>query len=54
MAASSSVIYDGYIVHYSNRLRDNDEVAQALINSEHSWKIYQMSKRIQKKYDKEQ
>lgn len=39
---------------YSNRLRDNDEVAQALINSEHSWKIYQMSKRIQKKYDKEQ
>lgn len=39
---------------YSNRLRDNDEVAQALINSKHSWKIYQMSKRIQKKYDKEQ
>lgn len=39
---------------YSSRLRDNDEVAQALINSEHSWKIYQMSKRIQKKYDKEQ
>lgn len=38
---------------YSKRLRDNDEVAQALINSEHSWKIYEMSNRIQKKYDKE-
>ena len=38
---------------YSKRLRDNDEVAQALINSKHSWKIYEMSKRIQKKYDKD-
>lgn len=38
---------------YSKRLRDNDEVAKALLETENSWKIYQMSKRIQKLYDQE-
>ena len=35
---------------YSMRLRDCDEVAEALLKTEHKWKIYQMSKRIQQKY----
>jgi hypothetical protein len=38
------------VYSYSRRLRDSDEVAKALLESEHRWKIYQMSKRIQKKY----
>lgn len=36
---------------YSRRLKDSDEVAEALIDSEYKWKLYMMSKRIQKKYD---
>lgn len=39
---------------YSMRLRDSDEVAEALITSDNSWKLYQMSKRIQEKYVKEE
>ena len=38
---------------YSRRLRDSDEVAEALIASDNKWRLYQMSKRIQKKYDDE-
>lgn len=36
---------------YSRRLRDCDEVAEALIETDNDWKLYLMSKRIQKKYD---
>jgi hypothetical protein len=36
---------------YSVRLRDNDEIAEALLASDSKWKLYQMSKRIQKKYE---
>ncbi len=38
------------ISEYSERLRDSDKVAKALIRTENKWKITQMSKRIQKKY----
>ena len=38
---------------YSARLRDSDEIAEALLKTKNKWKIYQMSKRIWKKYDKE-
>ena len=35
---------------YSRRLRDSDEIAEALIESGCRWKLDWMSKRIQKKY----
>ena len=38
------------IDQYSRRLRDCDEIAEVLLKSEESWKIYQMSKRIREKY----
>ena len=38
---------------YSRRLRDSDVIAQALLKTEHKWKIYQMSKRIREKYEDE-
>lgn len=37
---------------YSYRLRNNDEVAKTLIATENKWKMYCMSERIRKKYDK--
>lgn len=48
-------IYKGHacVDSYSRRLRDNDEVAEALIETDNGWKLYLMSKRIQEKYDKE-
>lgn len=42
---------NGCVSSYSHRLRDNDEVAKALLDSEHKWKLYMMSKQIQKKYE---
>ncbi len=40
---------------YSERLRDSEEVAEALIESGNTWGLHCMSKRIQEKYkDKEQ
>jgi len=39
---------------YSDRLRDSEEIAQALLASEqHSWRIHYMSDRIRDKYDEE-
>lgn len=35
---------------YSSRLKDSDQVAEALISTNLKWKLYQMSERIQKKY----
>ena len=48
-------IYKGHacVDSYSRRLRDSDEVAEALIETDNGWKLYLMSKRIQEKYDKE-
>ncbi len=37
---------------YSYRLRNSDEVAKTLIATENKWKMYCMSERIRKKYDK--
>lgn len=36
---------------YSKRLRDSEEVAEALIATDNGWKLYLMSKRIREKYD---
>ena len=40
----------GCVDDYSARLRDSEAVAEALNVSEHKWKMYMMSKRIQKLY----
>lgn len=39
---------------YSARLRDSEEIAEALVSSEHKWKLYMMSERIQKLYEQEE
>ena len=45
-------IRDGHacVDDYSKRLRDSEKVAEALLDSEQSWKLYLMSERIQKKF----
>ena len=38
---------------YSDRLKDSDEVAQALVETGNEWKIRWMSERIRQKYGME-
>lgn len=38
---------------YSERLRDNDVIAEEMIKSGYGWKLWSMSKRIREKYDKD-
>lgn len=45
-------IHEGQVCvsSYSERLRDSEEVAEALIETGNKWRLYLMSKRIQEKY----
>ncbi len=40
----------GCIDSFSDKVRDNNKVAMALMKSEHASKMYLMSDRVQKKY----
>lgn len=40
----------GCIDSFSDKVRDNNKVAMALMKSEYAWKMYLMSDRVQKKY----
>lgn len=46
-------IYEGSasVPYYSERLKDSDKVAKALIDTNNKWKISYMSDRIRKKYN---
>ena len=37
-------------IHVSDKVRDNNKVAMALMKSKHASKMYLMSDRVQKKY----